>query len=486
MKTKHLGCISAWGGLAALITLLIVAGVGLAQGGVLFSPGALSRQNAIQPLGGVYSHAEIGGRCAACHVTPWSQATMATRCLECHTSVMLTGGLHASLLPDASPACRNCHPEHRGPQAELTLFDPANFPHDAVGFSLSGHELTSDSTEFRCDDCHLEDIRSFDQAWCQACHRDIRPDWMAAHTVAFGEDCLACHDGVDRYGPAFDHANLEFSLTGRHSELSCGQCHVGARTSADLRSTPQDCYSCHQPDDQHRGQFGQDCAACHSTSSWQHAVFDHSQTGFPLTGKHLQVDCQDCHINQRYQDTPADCYACHVEDDAHQSEFGQDCAACHTPDGWQDAAFDHSLAPFPLAGAHLQVACSQCHLPGDAGRIFKGTPQECRACHIEPEYHSGLFRPDCAACHSDQSWAPARYDGPHGFPVNHGESGPSACRVCHPDRLHMYDCYGCHEHNPVQIQNEHREEGITQLDDCVRCHPSGREEGEHGEGGDDD
>jgi hypothetical protein len=48
--------------------------------------------------------------------------------------------------------------------------------------------------------------------------------------------------------------------------------------------------------------------------------------------------------------------------------------------------------------------------------------------------------------------------------------------------LARYTCYGCHEHSRSEVESEHREEGIGNLSNCVRCHPTGREE----EGGDDD
>jgi hypothetical protein len=81
---------------------------------------------------------------------------------------------------------------------------------------------------------------------------------------------------------------------------------------------------------------------------------------------------------------------------------------------------------------------------------------------------------------------PALFDRPHTFPFNHGESGFSDCQVCHPNSLTTYDCYTCHEHNPAQIEAEHREEGISNFQDCAECHPTGHEDEAEGRGGDDD
>jgi hypothetical protein len=79
---------------------------------------------------------------------------------------------------------------------------------------------------------------------------------------------------------------VAFTLTGKHSAVLCQQCHTGAKTIADLKNTSQDCNSCHAKNDTHKGQFGQDCAQCHTTASWQSATFDHSKSAFPLTGAH--------------------------------------------------------------------------------------------------------------------------------------------------------------------------------------------------------
>lgn len=102
---------------------------------------------------------------------------------------------------------------------------------------------------------------------------------------------------------------------------------------------------------------------------------------------------------------------------------------------------------------------------------------------------------NCAQCHSTTAWEPAnfahdrlfRLDGDHNV----------ACATCHVGgNTARYTCYGCHEHQPAATIAEHREEGIRNIDNCVRCHrssseggegrESGREGGERRGGGDDD
>jgi len=413
---KPIGCLSRSGLAAALLALVVLVGVGLVWGGRLFSPGPLNSEAGGEPLGGVRSHAETGGRCSACHAAPWSSETMADRCVVCHTDIAAQMGdptsLHGVVMASGQDQpCYACHPEHRGEDALLTTLDPGTFPHQATGYSLEGHQQMASGAPFACADCHADDLTLFDPARCVGCHRGLDAASMQAHESAFGSDCLACHDGLDTYGASFDHAQTAFPLAGQHAPLACAGCHQGARTIADLRAAPQDCVGCHQADDAHDGQFGQDCAACHTPDDWGQATFDHNQTAFPLTGGHAQVACQDCHR-----------------------------------DG-----------------------------------VYQGTPQDCVGCHDDPVFHRGLLGTECASCHDSTAWSPARYDRAHTFPINHGESGPSPCRTCHPTTLSDYTCYGCHEHDPADLERKHREEGISDFQDCARCHPTGQKD-EGGEG----
>ncbi len=481
------GCLSASGLIFATLTLALIGGLLLVNGGEMFSPGDLNAQAGDTPLGGVWSHAETQ-KCRACHTAPWGSAVMADRCVACHVEITPqlsdAQSLHGVLLQDQALTCNDCHPDHRGVSAPLTILDPGDFPHEAVGFSLQAHTQNADGTRFDCADCHLESLTQFEVAACEECHQNLDADFTQFHVAAFGRACLGCHDGIDTYGADFDH-NPFFALDGTHASGTCGGCHEGARTIAEFRDAPQDCYACHAEDDEHNGRFGENCAMCHTAADWEQATFDHALSTFPLIGKHTDVECEACHRNDVYVGTPQECYACHEEDDEHKGEFGTDCAACHTPETWEDAIFDHTLSAFPLTGAHVDVDCEQCHVDNR----FAGTPQECLSCHEDPIYHRDRFGTDCALCHTTAAWSPAEYNEPHTFPFNHGESGTNACRVCHPESLDVYTCYECHEHNAAEVESKHREEGITNFANCMECHPTGREDegGNRGDGdGDDD
>ena len=615
MPGCRLGCISGAGIIAVLATLLLISGFVLVRGGSLFNPGPLNAQASGEALGGVRSHAETGGRCEACHTAPWAAETLADRCLVCHMAIAVELAdplsLHGALkVQQTADGCRLCHTEHRGAAASLTVVDPATFPHDATGYALSGHRTLAPGQSFGCTDCHHQDLARFDTATCGACHRQINAAYMQMHTTAFGSACLDCHDGADRFGRhTFDHGQV-FPLTGKHAAAECVGCHPGARSVADLQAAPTACINCHQKDDKHKGQFGAECDACHKTDAWQGATFDHSKSAFPLTGKHIQVDCVKCHVNNVYKGTPQACVGCHQKDDKHKGQFGAECGACHKTDAWQGATFDHSKSAFPLTGKHIQVDCVKCHVnnvykgtpqacinchqkddkhkgqfgvecgachktdtwqgatfdhsksafpltgkhiqvdcvkchvnnvykgtpqacvgchqkddkhKGQFGaecgachktdawqgatfdhsksafpltgkhiqvdcakchvnNVYKGTPKTCMSCHQDPAYHLAVFGTACADCHTADAWRPARYDRPHTFPYNHGESGISSCKTCHPAQIKAYTCYGCHEHTEAGIAAEHREEGIADFANCMKCHSTGRkEEGGRGE-----
>jgi hypothetical protein len=197
------------------------------------------------------------------------------------------------------------------------------------------------------------------------------------------------------------------------------------------------------------------------------------------------MNCLDCHEDETFQgfDTGL-CTACHAgqtggpPDDEkagfmrqHSEQFGQTCLDCH--DGVDRLSnFDHGRV-FPLEGVHAEIACQDCH----AGQSFRDTPQECAACHAEPEIHAGFFGVECQLCHTPQAWFPAALSQ-HIFPLDHGSQGEIPCQTCHVENVYVnYTCYGCHEHTPIEIEPEHLEEGISleELAACVDCHPSGEE-----------
>ena len=527
MRSNRLGCFTGAGIAAALATLFSLVGVAFASGSQMFTAGDLNAELG-QTYGGVSSHAEIT-ECSACHVEPWSVESMADRCANCHTDIaeqmLEVAQLHGIMMNEkGSLACRDCHPEHRGAIAPLTDLGEYIFPHDTLGYSLEAHQLKANHEPFACSDCHGDDVKTFASDSCQNCHREMDIAFAQTHLLSYGTDCIACHDGVDKYGNEFTHSALAFKLDGKHAGVSCTQCHLDARAAVDMQSTPQDCFSCHFAEDEHEGRFGQDCGGCHTPEGWKPAKFDHDLADFKLAGEHIEVACENCHTKGTYRGTPADCYSCHQDDDEHNGKFGTDCGDCHTPNDWDDAHVDHSLFAFKLEGSHASVNCEACHLNG----VFLGTPTDCYSCHKEDDKHHGNYGTVCDACHTPTEWASATFDH-SGFSLTSGHGGlacqrchqngqffglSTACAACHGDPgyhagLFGNDCASCHSTRNWSARYKGSHPGISNEGGsgvnhggggCRSCHTStlhtatcgnchdGNEGGEDGggEGGGDD
>ena len=468
------GFLTPLGILAGALTLLLLAGLIVTGSWQIFSPGPLSAANPTGAvLGGVSSHAALGANCAACHTAPWSNQNMAERCRACHTQIATQladpNSLHGMLQANN---CRDCHSEHGGPQASLTQVKTLVVNHEKFTFSLARHQTAADQQPFRCADCHTESLTRFDPARCESCHRSYQADFVSTHVRDYGANCRACHDGTDTFSKdTFDHNRTAYPLTGQHAAAPCSACHPQVTGLAGFKQAPVNCEGCHQKDNKHPANFGTDCARCHNTAGWQTEIFDHNLSSYKLTGKHLDVTCQQCHVNNVYRGTPQTCVACHVQDDPHSIMLGTNCETCHTTQDWKQTTFDHNKnTSYRLTGKHAQAACTACH----ANNIYRGTSQTCISCHAKDDTHRGTFGADCAACHDTNAWKPPTFQ--HIFPLDHGGKGIIACTTCHtvPNNYRAYTCYSCHK--PADIQRLHFFVRLVGNDiaNCVRCHPTGR------------
>ncbi len=300
-------------------------------------------------------------------------------------------------------------------------------------------------------------------------------------------------------------------------EARCELCHAPLKTNQDVL-----CEKCHTSvRDQissHSGAHGKiaqanQCARCHrdhngaqfdpSVASWK--FFDHSQTQFSLVWHQVgydaaPLDCAECHSpDGKFSASNQRCSTCHAQHDQkymtqHLQDFGENCTACH--DGADRMVkFDHSKTAFPLQGRHAQVQCVQCHgagkwLVGSPQRVsqltvqsFKQTPTDCAGCHAEPEVHKGMFDRNCAACHSSDSWKPARLDGKlfsHASTTSfslalHAKNYDGtlmSCQACHLNDVHNFDqqtCEGCHAQGAERaaFMSKHVAQFGTA---CLDCH----------------
>lgn len=498
---------STFGLLATVVMLSVLAVLLWRTGGLAFSPGKLSaiRQPGVT-LKGFASHEAFETECSRCH-QPLKTRQVAL-CLDCHTRVAAQlergEGAHSQMVNVQQ--CYACHSDHQGRDFDLRRAAYAYFDHTKVNFSLLRHQVDYDASAIACIACHQESAEfTVLESNCSLCHAKKDLAFVVQHSQDFGTTCTDCHDGQDRLAD-FDHKTTAFHLEGKHAQAHCTDCHAfqqanrgrigeGSHIGSPVGSpislfsgAPLECAGCHDEIDPHAGMASSECGECHapdgwSPAKWEEAPFDHAaQAGFSLY-RHRQdydgspLSCNDCHLWNARDFDLGSCVSCHSlgEERAtfmrqHQEQYGAGCTACHDGDD-RMSGFSHESV-FPLEGKHDGIACQDCH----AGQVFAGTPNACVQCHAEPAIHAGFFGMDCQYCHTSQAWSPALLRM-HGFPLDHGEQGEVACRTCHLESYVEYTCYGCHEHQPGEIAEEHQEEGIRgdALLDCAECHPTGDE-----------
>jgi hypothetical protein len=473
-------------------------------------------------------HAGLSGiaNCTRCHELGTPGISDA-RCLDCHAPladrIREGEGFHAS--DSTSARCATCHVDHFGQDFQLVRFDTLSFDHNSIGYPLNGAHATAD-----CASCHTPALITergvlafewqpggLDRTFlglptdCTSCHRSDNP-----HAEQFsGRECSTCHseEGWED-APGFDHEATRYPLTGLHASLDCASCHQPPVASGGeapvVRYAPllfSECSTCHQ--DPHAGAMQGSCATCHSTSGWSrvdpNAVegrFAHASTGFALEGAHDRASCTSCHDPQatrsptldlefptasigRVFATPeaVECVSCHI--DVHEGALadvpgGSTCLACHGQEQWLPALYGitrhNTDSRFALEGAHLTVACENCHRSAQGALVLEPAFEACVSCHQEDDPHAGQFAGQgCEACHTVDSFLISEFD--HAEPL-------ATCASCHQEddphegQFAEQGCEACHtvdsflipefDHSVTDFPLEGGHEGV----ECAACHQS--------------
>jgi hypothetical protein len=196
------------------------------------------------------------------------------------------------------------------------------------------------------------------------------------------------------------------------------------------------------------------------------------------------TQCSQCHDGLRA--TPDErCLSCHEDVAARTAQrigwhgrLEGRCADCHGEHrgaggdllGLDRDTWNHELAAFPLRGAHVEVACDDCHRRmGESGAVgfhAQGIPfARCADCHADVHGADFLAGRDCGDCHGElgfranalvsDSFDHARDAG---FALA-GAHAKAACGACHDDARRTAEravqqapgsaaprsCGGCHE-----------------------------------------
>jgi len=352
--------------------------------------------------------------------------------------------------------------------------------------------------------------------------------WIAFFSM-FGVLSLAIVSiGKSSPGPLASVHEREAQLVGRGS---CSECHGGW-----TRSMASACLDCHAPIEEQLAaasglhgtlekEVARQCAVCHSDHHGTEfalvnrisflkagipdpSEFDHGLIGFVMNGRHLELECSECHANAealvlpqgepRFLGLDRNCATCH--EDPHQGRMKLACAQCHGQVDFQQLdSIDHD-EQLPLIGSHGDIGCRECHAEGaprsleSIGAASHGlAARECIDCHESP--HEDLFTNGvaelastsrgaaCVACHAaehesfreDGLTVSAEHHALSGFPLDapHDEAG---CRDCHdvglatfeeryPDRG-ANDCHLCHE----DVHEGQFADSFFGRDGCLDCH----------------
>ncbi|HEY1482676.1 MAG TPA: hypothetical protein VGF19_08145 [Candidatus Acidoferrum sp.] len=444
--------------------------------------------------------------CAQCHINNnYALTIQPTDCGNsgCHLSTWQTTNnpTHPSAgAPFAAANCSTCH--------NTITWTTATFNHSTTGWPLVGsHQLAPAGKVVACTDCHVNNNYTFTAANtdCYGCHQAA---WQSTQTLGGNvpnhitagfptSQCSTCHDMISWLDGKFDHSTTGFPLTNSHQMApagkvtACAQCHINNNYALTIQPTDCGNSGCHlstwqttnNPTHPSAGApfAAANCSTCHNTITWTTATFDHSTTGWPLTGSHQLapagkvVACTDCHVNNNYTFTSAntDCYGCHQAAWTSTQTLGgsvpnhvsagfptSQCSTCHNTTTWATSTFNHANTGFTLTGAHLTTACALCHVNGNYALTSANTT--CIGCHLSawnstqtlggnvPNHiTTGFPQAQCATCHDTVAWVDGKFDhSTTGWALT-GAHLTTACALCHVNGNYTLTsantaCYGCH------------------------------------------
>jgi hypothetical protein len=240
----------------------------------------------------------------------------------------------------------------------------------------------------------------------------------------------------------------------------------------DHRASESDCFACHTV---FFGASSEKCISCHKVAdigviTTKGVPVADKKVKVPFHQKLLEQDCVACHsdhagvakyrIRHQFSHKLVDplvrekCASCHQKpSDPIHRQVSDTCSQCHTTDKWKPATFDHNL--LKKAEREKCVTCHKAKVPSD-------------------KFHRQVSD-KCGQCHTIKKWSPSTFDHKKFFVFDRDHD--VKCTICHStDDYKKYTCYGCHEHSPEKVREEHWEEGISDYENCVACHRSADED----------
>ncbi|MFC1619510.1 cytochrome c3 family protein [Candidatus Neomarinimicrobiota bacterium] len=227
--------------------------------------------NMIQPsLKGAYHR-----QCLGCHAS-WDHTG---GCSFCHAPKDVSKkGIMAGEKPLEVPPSRIKTPPSFVYQTTYAAAPVVNFHHQEHTLQFGVNCVNCHSGE-DCAYCHQSEVAIASDinrtASCFSCHNQ--------------DNCGFCHNTVEQ--PNFRHiASSGWNLGDEHEDLQCAACHGTMRNF----TTPQG-----------------ECGECHT--NWSVGNFDHRVTGILLDMDHGEFECEVCHQDVLYKQSP-NCEECHDPD----------------------------------------------------------------------------------------------------------------------------------------------------------------------------
>lgn len=268
------------------------------------------------PLVGGHANAT----CSGCHNPARRKVPALAECASCHAD------RHGGRMGDR---CEGCHSPATWKQDQLLV------DHGRTRLPLVGAHAVQG-----CVTCHKDlasgNYRGLDPA-CRSCHlhtvEERRPHPDHTKDLAF-LTCENCHSALGWRPAHIDHDRF-WPLTGKHRSTACAACHAAGDP---FSAAPTECVACHGKElttangtvSGHDG-FGTDCKACHGTTTWQGATFNHTWFRLPHRGS----TCEQCHTTpgdaSMFSCTTGGCHPRSNTDGRHREVGGYtyDSAACY-------------------------------------------------------------------------------------------------------------------------------------------------------------
>ena len=396
------------------------------------------------------------------------------------------------------------------PAAAASAAAPITVPFDHL---TTGFELDGVHRDLPCESCHVNAVFYGTPRDCGSCHTtgsQFNATPKTATHIPSTNNCAACHNTISfRPDFHFDHAEVLGN---------CVSCHNGTVAQGEGPNHPQ---------------TSQNCAACHTVMSWEPTkTVDHLQIPLAVSGYcivchngvvaggkpagHLvtNLECGACHTTSSWLGADFDhsgitsgCYSCHngtkaVGKVASHMPTSNVCEKCHTTGigtrtpAWAPSLFDHTqMSVTTCQTCHNgKVQISTGYVAGQPTNHVPPIPSliDCGVCHGNTplaetwtklavniaQLHAGLSVNNCLMCHAGQTFAgvPAPYS-----PMStSGVSPTHAARLAPPHIpvLSNADCSGCHAaayqsggFGPATAMNAARHAYVSS--NCVSCHETG-------------